>query len=604
MKINIKRNNLIKGASLIAGGILIGALLFSSSGNKATNNQTSDTEAEAHDHSEEDEETTWTCSMHPQIREDEPGDCPICGMELIPAEEDETSEDPGEFKMTETAMKLANVQTSNVRKGTAEKEIRLTGKIMVDERLVTTQAVHFPGRIEQLFLNFKGEYVNKGQTIAKVYSPELISAQEELFEALKTKESNPALVKAAKDKLRQWKLTDEQIEKIIETGEVREELNIKANTNGIVHKKLVNKGDYVKKGAMLYHIARIDKVWVMFDAYQEDLPFITKGDKISFTVSSVPGKTFESKITFIDPVMDSKSRVAKIRTEAMNKNNHLKPGMFVTGNLTSDNLGSGKKLIVPKSSVMWTGERSVVYVKQPDTEQPTFKLQKVLLGPSLGDRYIVEEGLDEGEEIVTYGTFAVDAAAQLGGKPSMMNQEGGKTSTGHDHGDMDGSGDMEQSSSMEEEQKPLQWPSSQSDQYKELVESYLALKNALVNDKMAGNQAERMADATSKVDMGAFSDEGHMKWMEHQEILEEKARSIQKADELEEQREHFIKLSDNMITLVKTFSSPTDKLYVLFCPMADNDKGAFWLSGEDQVRNPYFGDQMLTCGEVREEVGK
>ena len=601
MKINIKRNNIIKGASLIAGGILIGALLFSSSGEKATSEQIS--EADIHDHSEEEEETTWTCSMHPQIRQDEPGDCPICGMELIPAEEDKESADPGEFKMTKTAMKLAEIQTSEVKRGNPEKKIRLTGKIMVDERLVTTQSVHFPGRIEKLFLNFEGEYVNKGQTIAKVYSPELISAQEELLEALKTGETNPALVRAAKDKLRQWKLTKAQIEEITETGKVREVLDIKANTSGIVHKKLVNEGDYVKKGAMLYHIARLDKVWVMFDAYQEDLPFIQKGDNINFTVSSVPGKTFESKITFIDPVMNSKSRVARLRTEAANKDGMLKPGMFAEGTLTSKNVSQKQALIVPRSSVMWTGERSVVYIKQQDKEQPTFKLREVVLGPSLGDRYIIEKGLTEGEKIVTHGTFTVDAAAQLGGKPSMMNQDGGKTSTGHDHGDMSGSSDMEQSStSAEKKQKPLQWPSSQSELYMELVESYLALKNNLVNDKKASNQAKTMAAAISKIDMGAFSNEGHMKWMKHQKVLKQKSEAIAEAEKVGEQRKHFIVLSKNMIELVKTFKAPEDKLYVLFCPMANNDKGAFWLSKEDQVRNPYYGDMMLKCGEVREEI--
>lgn len=601
MKINIKRNNIIKGAAILAGGIIIGALLFSSSGEKA---ETKTAEAEAHDHSAEaGEETTWTCSMHPQIRQDEPGDCPICGMELIPAEEDKSDIDPDEFKMTETAMKLANIQTSTVQKDDAQKTINLTGKIMVDERLVSTQAVHFPGRIEQLFLNFKGESVRKGQVIAKVYSPELIAAQEELFEALKTRETNPALVEAAKDKLRQWKLSDEQIEDIIETGEVREELNIRANTSGIVHKKLVNKGDYVKKGAMLYHIVRIDKVWVMFDAYQEDLPFIEEGDKVNFTVSSLPGKTFESKITFVDPVMDAKTRVAQIRTEAANKKGLLKPGMFAEGTLTSDNVGSGKDIIVPKSAVMWTGPRSVVYVKQPDMEEPTFRLREVVIGPLLGDQYIIEKGLEEGEEIVTHGTFAIDASAQLAGKPSMMNQEGGKAPTGHNHGNMSGSETDEHAShDMEKEPKSMEWPASESAYYKTMVESYLELKNALVNDQSASDHAKVMLNAISDVNMGAFSSEGHMKWMEHQKVLKQKAEAIVNADKIGEQRKHFIRLSDHMIELVKTFKAPENKLYVQFCPMANDDKGAFWLSKEDQVRNPYYGDMMLKCGEVREEI--
>ena len=601
MKINIKRNDIIKGAGLVAGGVLLGALIFSSSGEKA---ETKTTEAETHDHSaSEGEETVWTCSMHPQIRQDEPGDCPICGMELIAAEEEESEIDPSEFKMTETAMKLANIQTSTVTKGEPEKTINLTGKIMVDERLVSTQAVHFPGRIEKLFLNFKGESVRKGQVIAKVYSPELIAAQEELLEALKVKETNPALVEAAKEKLRQWKLSGEQIKEIVEAGEVREELNIRSNTNGIVHKKLVNEGDYVKKGAMLYHIARIDKVWIMFDAYQEDLPFIEEGDEVNFTVSSVPGKTFESKITFVDPVMNEKTRVAEIRTEATNKNGLLKPGMFAEGTLISDNVSTGKELIVPKSAVMWTGPRSVVYVKQPEREEPIFRLREVVIGPLLGDHYIIEEGLKEGEEIVTKGTFAVDASAQLAGKLSMMNQEGGKNSTGHDHGNMSSSKTEDHATQeMEEKSKSQDWPSSEGDHYKAMVENYLALKNALVTDQTANKAAEKLGNAISKIDMGAFSEKGHMIWMDHQKALKQKAEAIGKSEKIGEQRKHFIKLSDHMIELVRTFKAPKDKLYLQFCPMANDDKGAFWLSEEDQVRNPYYGNMMLKCGEVREEI--
>ena len=609
MKINIKRNDIIKGAALLAGGVLIGALLFSASGDKTGEKQIEVAEEHANEDQSEGEKT-WTCSMHPQVRQDEPGDCPICGMELIPADEadgDGSEQGPGEFNMTETAMKLANIQTSTVKKEKPEKEILLTGKVKMDERLINTQAVHFPGRIEELYLNFKGEYVNKGQTIASVYSPELIAAQEELFEALKTKESNPKLVEAAKSKLRQWKLTESQIQHIIENGEVKEELDVKSNTSGIVHKKLVNEGDYVKKGAMLYHIARIDKVWVMFDAYQEDLQFIEKGDKIDFTVSSIPGKTFESKVTFIDPVMNSKSRVAEVRTEARNRDGKLKPGMFAEGTLKSDNVSSEKELVVPKSSVMWTGRRSVVYVKQPDREQPTYRMREVTLGANLGDQYIIIEGLELDEEIVTYGTFAVDAAAQLGGKPSMMNPEGGETSTGHDHGDMVEGQEMDQTSkSKSKKGKDLKWPKSEAQQYKSMVESYLSLKDNLVNDEKADEFAEQMLSAISKVDMSAFSEKGHMKWMKYQKVLKEKAQKIQKAGKLGEQRKHFIQLSDNMIELVKTFEAPeTDSgssLYVQFCPMANDDKGAFWLSKEDEVKNPYYGDMMLTCGEVREEI--
>jgi len=604
---NIKRKEWIRGGLLVGAGILLGALVFSSSGNTE---QKSAQQGKQHTHDTTvaggEEETVYTCSMHPQVRQDEPGDCPICGMELIPAEQTEQSGEPAELKMTEEAIQLANIQTTKVAKADPVKEIRLTGKVQVDERKVYTQPSHFPGRIEKLYVEFQGEYVQKGQVIASIYSPNLIAAQEELLEALKTRESNPELVEAAREKLRQWKLNDDQIEAIEEKGEVTEHMKIRSDVSGVVHKQMVNTGDYVKKGSALYHIARINKVWVMFDAYQKDIPLIEEGDEIRFTVSSMPGETFTSKVTFIDPIMNEKSRVAKVRAEAVNKDGLLKPGMFAEGVLSSDNVGKGRELIVPESAVMWTGKRSVVFVRVPDRQKPTFTLREVVLGTALNDSYIVEEGLSENEEVVTHGTFAVDAAAQLAGKPSMMNRQGGKAPAGHQHGEHEmeePSGQQEAPATSQSRTGNLQWPQSEAESYKKLTGSYLNLKNNLVNDQVASGQAENLLDALTQIEMQAFTRQAHMKWMELNKPLKEKAEAIAQADKLEDQRTHFIGLSNAMISLVKAFDAPKNTLYVQFCPMADNNKGAFWLSTEEQVRNPYYGDRMLTCGEVREEVG-
>jgi len=603
----MKRNDWIRGGLLVGAGILLGALVFSSSG---ASEQKSAQQGNQHTHDTAvgsgEEETVWTCSMHPQVRQDEPGDCPICGMELIPAEETEQSGGPAELKMTEEAVQLANIQTTQVVKADPVKEIRLTGKVQVDKRRIYTQPSHFPGRIEKLYVTFQGEYVEKGQVIASIYSPNLIAAQEELLEALKTRGSNPELVEAAREKLRQWKLNEDQIEAIEEKGAVTEHMKIRSDVSGVVHKQMVNQGDYIKKGSALYHIARLNKVWVMFDAYQKDIPLIEEGDKIHFTVSSMPAETFTSKVTFIDPIMNEKSRVAKVRTEAVNKDGHLKPGMFAEGVLSSGNISEEKELIVPKSAVMWTGKRSVVFIRMPDRERPTFKMREVVLGSALSDSYIVEEGLNEKEEVVTHGTFAVDAAAQLAGKPSMMNRQGGKASTGHQHGGHEmeeASGQQESPVSSQSGSGNLQWPESEAEDYKELVGSYLDLKNRLVNDQMVSGRAEKLLGALKQVKMEAFSRQAHGKWMELNQTIKKKAEAIAKAEKLEEQRTHFIGLSDAMILLVKTFDAPENTLYVQFCPMADDNKGAFWLSDQDQIRNPYYGDSMLSCGEVREEVG-
>ncbi len=451
-RINIRKKEWIRGGLLLAGGVLFGALVFNGTGNSESARQDTSRQRAAHQHShdsaagtgqkamssEQETSTTYTCSMHPQVRQDEPGKCPICGMDLIPAEESGQSKDPDPLEMTKEAVKLAEIQTSRVSQSQANKTLSLNGKVEVDQRKIYVQPGHFPGRIEELAVSFEGEYVEKGQVIATIYSPELISAQQELLEALEVKNTNPQMLEAARNKLRQWKLTDQQIQAIEEKGTVRETMKIRADVSGIVHKQMVREGDYIQKGTRLFHIARIDKVWIHFDAYQDEIPFIDKGDPIKFTVSSMPGKTFSSRVTFVDPLMNEKSRVAKVRAEASNTSGHLKPGMFAKGILKGDGGPNARELTVPKSAVMWTGTRSVVWVKQPDKDQPVFSLRQVTLGPSLGNAYVIKSGLEKGEQVVTHGTFAVDAAAQLADKPSMMNQpEESEPAGQHQHGNPD-----------------------------------------------------------------------------------------------------------------------------------------------------------------------
>jgi Cu(I)/Ag(I) efflux system membrane fusion protein len=415
----MKQKILIISIALVAG-IFIGWLFFHSSHKTE----------EKDDHSSEVvQETIWTCSMHPQIRMHDPGKCPICGMDLIPlVQSNTTSIDPDAIRLTSEAAQLANVLTTIVTKQKPAIEIRLYGKVQADERLLQSQVSHVSGRIERLMINFTGESVVKGQVLAQIYSPELINAQQELLEAARTKQTQPAIYEAAKEKLSQWKLTDEQIMAIEESGSVQNKINIESNTNGIITGRRVNAGDYVSQGTILFDVADLSKVWIMFDAYESDLRFLRKGEKISFTLQALPGENFSANIVFIDPLINPVTRVAKVRVETGNQSGKLKPEMFATGIVSSALDEPGNKIIIPRSAVLWTGERSIVYVKQPGDE-PVFKLREIKLGPDLGDSYVISSGLSEGEEIVTSGTFSVDAAAQLEGKPSMMNSRGEKTSS-------------------------------------------------------------------------------------------------------------------------------------------------------------------------------
>ncbi len=398
-------NKIVQFVLVALGSLFLGWLLFH---NPKPNKET-------HQHAEVKKEI-WTCSMDPQVKLDKPGLCPICGMDLIPLVTGGGSTmDSTALYLTPEAIQLANISTSVVSRTAPVKELRLFGKVQADERLLESQTAHIPGRIEKLYIGFTGETVRKGQLLALINSPDLISAQEELLEVA----NEPVLLEAAKDKLRQWKLTDAQIDQIIRSGKVKKNFEVLAGSSGIVTSKRVNTGDYVNAGSVLFEVANLSPIWVLFDAYESDLPFLKVGNSVAFSLQALPGSSFKANIKFIDPVMDPTSRVAKVRVEVNNSSGKLKPEMFATGVVQASLNQYKDKLVIPATAVLWTGKRSIVYVKQSDS---SFKMREIELGPMLGNSFVVLDGLTDGEEIVTEGSFSVDAASQLEGKASMMNQ--------------------------------------------------------------------------------------------------------------------------------------------------------------------------------------
>jgi Cu(I)/Ag(I) efflux system membrane fusion protein len=421
-------NNCIRYGITLIAGLALGGLIFSGG---------SDENHSGHTHqliAGENEKQVWTCSMHPQIKMDKPGKCPICGMDLIPLKRSDAGDaavDADAIQLSKEAVALANIQTTKVSRRNPVKDVRLYGTIQPDERLSQSQTSHVNGRIEKLLINFTGESVRRGQTIATIYSPELLSAQQELLEAAKAQSLQPALLQAAREKLRLWKLTDEQIAQIEQSGNASPLVEVKANTGGIVVGKKVSQGDYVNQGNVLFDIADLSQVWAVFDAYESDLPFLKVGDRLEYTLQALPGRTFSGRISFINPIIDPTTRTAKIRTETNNPDMRLKPEMYADAIVKAPLQQYNNKLVIPKSAVLWTGKRSIVYVKQPDTETPAFMLRQIELGPSLGQAYVVLSGLEDGDEIVTNGTFTIDAGAQLEGKRSMMNEDPPHPATGH-----------------------------------------------------------------------------------------------------------------------------------------------------------------------------
>lgn len=569
----IQKNIWFIGLLFLAIGLTLGWFMF-----KSDTKESAVTESHQH----EGKETIWTCSMHPQIRQNEPGNCPICGMELIPLD-NSASENPQSLEMTPAAMQLANVQTTKVQQAQAVKEILLNGRIKADETRVYSQVAHIPGRIEQLYIDYTGKYVKTGQKLAEVYSPELVNAQEELLEAKKYAASNPALLQAARNKLKLWKITDTQIRAIEQSGKVRSNLPIRADVSGYVMEKKVNLGDHLKQGEVMFQIADLSEVWAMFEAYESDISWLKVGNEVLFTVTSLPGKTFKAEISYIDPVIDPNKRVAMVRAEVENHQQQLKPEMFIRGKVSSNLNKQQQGLIIPETAVMWTGKRSVVYLKEADKQKPTFHMQEVLLGEKVGEYYLVEEGLKEGDLIVSNGTFTIDAAAQLKNLPSMMNPDAGEKNTGMDM------------------QEKANAPQAFKDQLTALYHSYLKLNQALINSdaSQASEVITKIQQALKKVNMALLKGKAHDQWMKQMQQISQSLKKMAAAKGLEGQRAEYANLSQAMHQVVATFGV-NETVYYQYCPMANSNQGAFWLSDQEEIRNPYYGESMLGCGETRE----
>jgi Cu(I)/Ag(I) efflux system membrane fusion protein len=438
MNTSINYKQLAKIGGVLLAGFLLGWLIFGDSDTESDSLQEHVEEI----HTTEEGDRIYTCSMHPQIRENEPGNCPICGMELIPLEKTEkssaTQRDEYAITMSPTAMELAKVKTVEVVEKAATKKVRMPGKVKVDERRKSVIPAHFPGRIEELYLDYTGAYLEEGDPIASVYAPELVAAQRELLEAYQNRDTNPGLYRATRQKLRNWEIAPEVIDKIIRSGRARQSFDIFATRNGYVTTRHISTGDHIEFGNAIFEIADLSTVWIELEAYERDLNGLSEGDKVEFTVGAFPGEQFHGTINYIDPMLDDETRTATVRAEAQNPSGRLKPNMLVKGFVTSSIDEGEPQLQIPTSAVLWTGLRSLVYIQQQEGAETYFEPREIMLGERTDDMYVIKDGLEAGERVVIQGNFMIDSAAQLADKRSMMNHEPGSGSVpAHDHGEMD-----------------------------------------------------------------------------------------------------------------------------------------------------------------------
>lgn len=563
---------------------------------------------------------TWTCSMHPQIQQPDEGDCPICGMDLIPLEPENAGGGERVLSMSEGSRALADLQTSPVTRFFPETQVRLSGRLEYDETRLKSLTARFPARIETLFVNYTGIPVQRGEHLADVYSPELLNAQRELLTARRADPSS-LMTASAREKLRLWGLLPEQIDSLLESGAAGDTLTLRAPIGGIVVARHVREGDYLKTGDPFFKIADLSELWLYLDAFESDLPWLHYGQDVTFTVEAFPGESFEGRIAFIEPEVDRQTRTVSIRVNVPNPDQRLKPGMFARGRVTA-RMGAGgtvfapdlagkwispmhpeiikdgpgscdvcgmdlvpaealgytqhpdqeAPLAVPASAVLQTGQRALVYVELPESERPTYEGREVVLGPRAGEVFIVRSGLLEGEQVVTHGAFKLDSALQIQARPSLMSAETEATRpepAAGEAGVLDISVDLAVS----------------------LMEPYLAMQAAMANDDLDG----------AKTHLHAL-----MERTGHAGPLAELVHAMVESADLEAMRRpHLERLSNALIAAVRSRPEAFDQdLFLMHCPMVYGETGADWLQDNDSLRNPYFGSMMLRCGDLVEQLSE
>lgn len=587
----INKQTIIIALVTLTVGFLVGNLLQSDHTDQPVSGH-------GHQHGEGE---VWTCPMHLQIRQNEPGKCPICAMELVKVDQDNSAESMS-LKMSDAASKLAGITTEEVRFNGTGKSIRLSGKIKPDERFISSQSSHIDGRIEKLMVSYTGEFVKKGQVIANVYSPDLVNAEKELFVAHRMKDTQPELFAAAKEKLKNWKLTDRQIDEILDAGKPEDYFPILSDLSGIVVDKKVNEGDHIMEGESMFKIADLSKLWLLLEINESEISDIKVGDQVDYTIQSFPGEQFTGKITFIDPVINPETRVAFARVTINNPNGRLKPEMFASAIVKSQSNPGDEKIQVPASAILWTGQRSVVYVEQQVNGEPIFQLREVTLGAKVKDQYVITEGLTQGEQIVVSGAFSVDAAAQLEGKPSMMNNADKNTIFTVNETTQIPIAQIEQAE-VNLADTVFEVPPSFKLAIEAVYKAYLPVKEALVasDPKKAKSFAPALIKTIADVDSDIADTDVKEEWLKDLSVLSANARKIKIETDLAEMRKALSPLSDQLYHSLKKFDVNTGG-FRQYCPMAFDYKGAYWLSDSDEILNPYFGDEMLTCGNVEEEL--
>lgn len=579
------------------------------------------------------EDMRYICPMMCTPPSTEPGRCPVCAMELVEA----TSGGGGDgisVTIESSARRLVGIQTAMSRMGEMTRTIRTIGSIDFDESRLSTISAYIDGRLEKLYADYVGVEVTQGEDLALVYSPQLYSAQTEYITSLEGNSSkrfqigDSNLEEMSRQNLSELGMTKEQIESLRKSRKPQSRIRIKSPQSGTVIEKTAVEGDYVKTGQKLYRIADLSSVWLMLDLFPDDATTVRFGQQVEAEIQSMPGEVFSGRVAFIDPTVNSQTRTVRVRVEVMNFDGKLRPGDYATARITvpaiptdlvydpalsgkyispmhpqviRDEPGTcpicGRDLVptsqlgyatqpqpeqqvvtVPRDSVLLTGDSGVIYV---ETEPGRFEIRRVAVGPMNDTEAVIIEGLAAGETVATGGNFLIDSQMQLAGNPSLMDPTKAPSYS---------PGPLELPDS-----QPAMLAADAARHFDRAYDAYFEIQCAMAADMTPPPVSlNTLLDSLAHLAMSAeVPDEAQT------ELAKARRAALRMDGSLETAREAYRAVSHGMLRAAVVARGPktAEALTHYYCPMVPGG-GGDWMQPGGELANPYWGDEMLRCGEI------
>lgn len=541
------------------------------------------------------EKQLWTCSMHPQVVQDHPGQCPICHMELTPLRTGPTTSTSG-IQIDASMVQNMGVRTALVTKGPLVQSVRVVGYLEEPEPLHRDINLRVNGWIEKLYADTDGMVIKEGQVLFDLYSPELTVAIDELIAARKqsaeaaTDSTQRSLLDAARRKLEQFGLSEKQIEQLAALDAAPRNVPILSPLSGHLTAKMVYEGAAVKAGDLVLRLASRHRMWIDAQVYEQQMPLISDGQPARATLVSQPGKTFEGKVLFIHPHVDPVTRTALVRIEIPNGDLVLRQGMYATVDILADNYVEA--VMVPREAVIDSGLRQTAFV---DLGEGRFEPRAVVLGlPGQNGLVQVLSGLREGERVVTSGQFLLDSESRL---REALAKFGSSTTPLADKATSGESTPKTRSLG----NAPPETAKVNVPHESKIIQAYLTLSKQL-GARQESNEPLDVQPMTNAAEMSLVEADAAAKPVV--QAVSNSAAAM-KGQTLDAQRQMFLELSNAMVAMVRTSPpsrSEVPALFLMNCPMAFDLGEAHWLQDSDSVANPYYANTMKKCGTVVENL--